>query len=161
MREASAEIEEKLAWRLRVFQRFPDHPQMMKLKRFPHEFNIPKLRDSFMRQFVGEENICRSQFEFSNNSTKKRSNMLTIHSAVNRLDGESMKRRALSNIIKFVFPEIFHLRFISFFRNSNNQRLFSGDISQMQLASINDYRNSLYLQENKNRLDQRYNRLSG
>jgi hypothetical protein len=114
MREASAEIEEKLAWRLRVFQRFPDHPQMIGLKRFPHEFNVPKIRDSFMRQFLAEENFCRSQFEFSSNLMRKKTNMRTIHSSVNRLNGESIKRKALSNIIKFVFSKMFHRRFIFF-----------------------------------------------
>ncbi|XP_063967111.1 sodium leak channel NALCN-like isoform X1 [Lytechinus pictus] len=38
--------------RLRVFQKFPDKPQMILLSKIPSEFTLPKIRDSFIRQFV-------------------------------------------------------------------------------------------------------------
>ncbi|XP_030837792.1 sodium leak channel non-selective protein isoform X1 [Strongylocentrotus purpuratus] len=38
--------------RLRVFQKFPDKPQMVMLSKIPSEFTLPKIRDSFIRQFV-------------------------------------------------------------------------------------------------------------
>lgn len=38
--------------RLRVFQKFPDKPQMIMLSKIPSEFTLPKIRDSFIRQFV-------------------------------------------------------------------------------------------------------------
>lgn len=41
-----------LPWRLRVFERFPTRPQMVKLKRVDSEFQVPRMRDSFTHQFV-------------------------------------------------------------------------------------------------------------
>ncbi|XP_077301689.1 sodium leak channel non-selective protein na [Arctopsyche grandis] len=54
-REQSAEIKESLPFRLRVFEKFPDSPQMTCLHKVPNDFNLPKVRESFMRQFVCEE----------------------------------------------------------------------------------------------------------
>ncbi|KOB72628.1 Voltage-gated ion channel, partial [Operophtera brumata] len=51
-RQQSAEIKESLPFRLRIFEKFPDSPQMTRLH---------KVRESFMRQFVceveGEEDL--------------------------------------------------------------------------------------------------------
>ena len=55
MREQSAETQETLPWRLRIFEKFPNQPQMVSLKRVPNDFNIPKIRESFMRQFLEDE----------------------------------------------------------------------------------------------------------
>lgn len=57
MREQSAETQETLPWRLRIFEKFPNQPQMVTLKRIPNEFEIPKIRESFMRQFLEQDNI--------------------------------------------------------------------------------------------------------
>nr|XP_032529661.1 sodium leak channel non-selective protein isoform X2 [Danaus plexippus plexippus] len=51
-RQQSAEIKESLPFRLRIFEKFPDSPQMTKLHKVPGDFNLPKVRESFMRQFV-------------------------------------------------------------------------------------------------------------
>ncbi|XP_013181357.1 PREDICTED: sodium leak channel non-selective protein isoform X2 [Papilio xuthus] len=53
-RQQSAEIKESLPFRLRIFEKFPDSPQMTKLHKVPGDFNLPKVRESFMRQFVCE-----------------------------------------------------------------------------------------------------------
>ncbi|KYM83609.1 Sodium leak channel non-selective protein [Atta colombica] len=53
-REQSAEIKESLPFRLRIFEKFPDSPQMTCLHKVPSDFNLPKVRESFMRQFVLE-----------------------------------------------------------------------------------------------------------
>lgn len=72
-REQSAEIKETLPFRLRIFEKFPDSPQMTSLHKVPSDFNLPKVcefkfcynsalriilflqvRESFMRQFVYE-----------------------------------------------------------------------------------------------------------
>lgn len=42
-REQSVGTKEKLPYRLRVFTKFPDRPQMVKLPRMPSEFPIPKV----------------------------------------------------------------------------------------------------------------------
>ncbi|CAF3378584.1 unnamed protein product [Rotaria sp. Silwood1] len=135
-REASAETQQKLPWRLRVFERFPDHPQMIELSRLPHEFIIPKIRDSFMRQFLNQDDIYTIPLEHSMNVYSKRNAVRTLHLAEHRPTGESMKRTAVSNII----------------RNVNNQRLLSGDASQIHLASMGDNKLSIYVQQSKMRL---------
>ena len=43
-REQSVGTKEKLPYRLRVFTKFPDRPQMVKLPRMPSEFPIPKVQ---------------------------------------------------------------------------------------------------------------------
>ncbi|KAH8876511.1 Sodium leak channel non-selective protein [Schistosoma japonicum] len=52
LREISAETQQKLPMRLRVFERFPNRPQMIQLTRLVSDFLMPKIRDSFMRQFA-------------------------------------------------------------------------------------------------------------
>lgn len=75
-REQSAEIKKTLPRRLRLFEKFPDRPQMTRLHKVPSDFNLPKVgklillilrilvffynftwlqvRDSFVRQFMLE-----------------------------------------------------------------------------------------------------------
>lgn len=53
-REQHAEIKETLPFRLRIFERFPDSPQMTCLHKVPSDFVLPNVRESFMRQFVYE-----------------------------------------------------------------------------------------------------------
>lgn len=64
MREQSAETQETLPWRLRIFEKFPNQPQLVSLKRVPNEFDIPKIRESFMRQFLDSEldiiEVCKN-----------------------------------------------------------------------------------------------------
>ncbi|CAH8533606.1 unnamed protein product [Heterobilharzia americana] len=52
LREISAETQQKLPMRLRVFEKFPNRPQMIQLTRLVSDFLMPKIRDSFMRQFA-------------------------------------------------------------------------------------------------------------
>ncbi|CAF3639514.1 unnamed protein product [Adineta steineri] len=138
-REASAETQQKLPWRLRVFERFPDHPQMIELSRLPNDFIIPKIRDSFMRQFLDQDDIYTIPLELSTNLYSKKHPVRTLHIPEHRPTGESMKRTAVSNII----------------RNVSSQRLLSGDASQVHLASMGDQKLSVYVQQNKIRLDRK------
>uniref|UniRef100_A0A0L8GQ35 Ion transport domain-containing protein n=1 Tax=Octopus bimaculoides TaxID=37653 RepID=A0A0L8GQ35_OCTBM len=54
-REQIADIQQKLPLRLRIFTKFSDHPQMVRLYRIPGDFLLADIRESFMRQFVNEE----------------------------------------------------------------------------------------------------------
>lgn len=54
-REQTSSMRTKLPWRLRIFERFPNRPQMVRLKRIPNEFPLPKVRDSFTRQFADDD----------------------------------------------------------------------------------------------------------
>lgn len=42
-REQSAGINETLPLRIRVFEKFPDRPQMTRLHRVPSDFSLPKV----------------------------------------------------------------------------------------------------------------------
>jgi sodium leak channel non-selective protein len=42
-REQSAEIKETLPFRLRIFERFPDSPQMTTLHKLPSDYILPKV----------------------------------------------------------------------------------------------------------------------
>jgi len=51
-REQSAEIKETLPFRLRIFENFPDSPQMTCLHKVPSDFNLPKVMYSLFREFI-------------------------------------------------------------------------------------------------------------
>ena len=55
MREQSAETQQKLPLRLRIFDKFPDCPQMVHTAKVPSEFNTCKMRDSFVKQFLDNQ----------------------------------------------------------------------------------------------------------
>jgi sodium leak channel non-selective protein len=74
-REQSAETQQKLPLRLRVFEKFPNHPQMVSLKRVGNDFDVPKIRESFMRQFLGDDfNIIEETSFNTNNSNQSNTN---------------------------------------------------------------------------------------
>lgn len=50
LNEQSVDTKQKLPWRLRVFGRFPNRPQMVS-SYLPGEFQLPRIRESYMRQF--------------------------------------------------------------------------------------------------------------
>ncbi|VDO22924.1 unnamed protein product [Haemonchus placei] len=60
-------IKTTLPWRLRVFDRFPTRPQMISLKKVTSEFPLPKIRDSFTRQFADDSERCTLEIEPSVN----------------------------------------------------------------------------------------------
>lgn len=45
-----------LPWRLKIFDKFPTRPQMVELRKVSGEFPLPKVRQSFTKQFA-EDNI--------------------------------------------------------------------------------------------------------
>lgn len=66
-----------LPWRLRVFEKFPTRPQMVTLRKVSSEFPMPKVRDSFTRQFselttadtfILDDKNGNSQFNYINTS---------------------------------------------------------------------------------------------
>ncbi len=70
MREQSAETQENLPWRLRIFEKFPNQPQMVSLKRVPNDFEIPKIRESIMKQFLEEHDLTNIANENSEDMDK-------------------------------------------------------------------------------------------
>ncbi|CAG9857935.1 unnamed protein product [Phyllotreta striolata] len=124
-REQSAEINEKLPFRLRIFEKFPDSPLMVTLHKVPSDFNLPKIRESFMRQFVhetenddgasegGVKKLCEEVFDtkviYRKQKPLKILNDLTKVRVVNL----KLKKTAVAQIVN----------------DSNNQRLMLGDSS--------------------------------
>ena len=52
-REQSAEIKKTLPRRLRLFEKFPDRPQMTRLHKVPSDFSLPKVNlNIFMNDFI-------------------------------------------------------------------------------------------------------------
>ncbi|CAF4341053.1 unnamed protein product, partial [Rotaria sordida] len=110
---------------------------MIELSHLPHDFIIPKIRNSFMSQFLNQDNIYSYSPELSMNIYNKKRTVRTLHKPEYRPIGETMKRTAVNNII----------------RDASNQRLLSGDASQVNLASIFDNKLSIFAQKNKIGLD--------
>ena len=44
MREESSDIKEELPLRLKIFEKFPDRPQMTRLHKIPSDYSTPKVR---------------------------------------------------------------------------------------------------------------------
>lgn len=42
--EANADTKEKLPLRLRIFEKFPNRPQMVKISKLPSDFTVPRIR---------------------------------------------------------------------------------------------------------------------
>lgn len=111
-REQSAEIKETLPFRLRIFEKFPDSPQMTILHRIPNDFMLPKVRESFMKHFVIEletddpsmvENCKRPMSEcWESNVVFRKQKPVRImnKTAKVRAAGSSLRKLAITHIIK-------------------------------------------------------------
>ncbi|XP_076278980.1 sodium leak channel NALCN-like isoform X4 [Lasioglossum baleicum] len=119
-REQSAEIKETLPFRLRIFEKFPDSPQMTCLHKVPSDFNLPKVRESFMRQFVFEmeneenEGVKKVNETFDSKMIYRKQRPVKILNNPPKVRNvvTSLKKAAVTYIIKY---------------DSNNQRLLLGD----------------------------------
>lgn len=124
-REQSAEIKETLPFRLRIFEKFPDSPQMTILHRIPSDFTLPKVRESFMKNFV----IEMEHDEFSEGyrrpvSEPWEANVLFRKQKPLRLMTRTLKVRIISGVLKK--SAILHI-----INDSNNQRLMLGDSAML------------------------------
>ncbi len=54
-REETTCMRTTLPWRLRIFEHFPTRPQMVQLKKISSDFPLPKVRDTFTKQFLASE----------------------------------------------------------------------------------------------------------
>lgn len=140
-REQIAEIQQKLPLRLRIFTKFPGHPQMVRLYRIPGDFSMADIRESFMRQFVNEEhaggleNLVVDTNSDDMNIFMKSSPMRLIKSMSHSARGAGMmeKKAGIHSIM----------------RDSNQQRIMTGDSTQMVFSK------SLLSQQHQIRLDRR------
>lgn len=129
-REQSAEIKETLPFRLRIFEKFPDSPQMTILHKIPSDFNLPKVRESFMKNFVIDmelddpslsEGYKRpiSECWESNVMFRKQKPVRIINKTLKvRSIGPMLRKSAITHIIN----------------DSNNQRLMLGDSAMLPVV---------------------------
>ena len=73
---------------------------MIELSRLPDNFIIPKIRDSFMRHFLNQDDIYTIPFKYSLNIYSKKRPVRTLHIAEHRSSSEDMKRTAVTSIIR-------------------------------------------------------------
>lgn len=123
-REQSAGISEELPLRLRIFEHFPDSPQMVRLHKCASEFSVPKVRESFMRSFVDEQ-----EEEHSLPSMKKMQldsdQLITYRRAYPiRLLSSPARVRVVSNALRRLYVN-------SIVNDCNYQRLLVGDSGQL------------------------------
>ncbi|KAG4073861.1 hypothetical protein HA402_014066 [Bradysia odoriphaga] len=129
-REQSAEIKETLPFRLRVFEKFPDSPQMTILHKIPSDFTLPKVRESFMKQFVIE---LESDDPMAMESSKRpisecwESNVVFRKQKPVRIMNKTSKVRSVGcSLRKSAITHIIN--------DSNNQRLMLGDSAMLPVA---------------------------
>ncbi|XP_039286526.1 sodium leak channel non-selective protein isoform X2 [Nilaparvata lugens] len=118
-REQSAEIKETLPFRLRVFEKFPDSPKMTCLHKVSSDFLLPKVRESFMRQFV---------YEMEEEDTENAKKIYDVcASKITYRKQRSIK--LLNNMpkIRHVTTELRKASITYIINDSNNQRLLLGD----------------------------------
>ncbi|XP_013387130.1 sodium leak channel non-selective protein-like, partial [Lingula anatina] len=125
LREQSAEGQQKLPMRIRIFEKFPDQPQMVKMHKVSSEFSTSNVRESFMRHFVDEGNTTDSILPppdatvFVGDMVAKTGpqvNLLTS-STMSKGGGPGLKKNEVSFII----------------RESNRQRLMQADSGSVQM----------------------------
>lgn len=128
-REQSAEIKESLPFRLRIFEKFPDSPQMTILHKIPSDFSLPKVRESFMKNFVvmglnGDDpdmgiDMHISECWETNVVFRKQKPVRTMNKMPKvRAVGTSLRKLAITHIIN----------------DSNNQRLMLGDSAMLPIV---------------------------
>lgn len=111
-REQSAEIKETLPFRLRIFEKFPDSPQMCILHKIPSDFSLPKVRESFMKHFVidtdlddpmyseGYKRTYAESWESNVLYRKPKPVPIMNRTAKVRNVGTNLRRQAIMSIIK-------------------------------------------------------------
>lgn len=146
-REQSAGITEGLPIRLRFFERFADSPQMTRLHGAPSEFGVPKVRESFMRQFAEElPEECSELKKVA--AAELPESLITYRKKppIHLLSSPSKGRNAASLLKKVSVTGIV--------LDSNNQRLLDGESGPMPMT----VKGQKQTQKQPMRLDRRFSR---
>ncbi|VDP12012.1 unnamed protein product [Onchocerca flexuosa] len=61
-REETTCMRTTLPWRLKIFDKFPTRPQMVELRKVSGEFPLPKVRQSFTKQFAEDNTLTYNSF---------------------------------------------------------------------------------------------------
>ncbi|KAF2357306.1 Ion transport domain [Trinorchestia longiramus] len=137
-REQSAGIQETLPLRLRVFEKFPNRPTMAKLHKVPSDFSLPKVRESFMRQYLEEE--CEEEDVPLSKGRTLRGGTATT-GALMLLEHTTIafrKRRPVKLIVSVSFPrnadfDQKRIGIANIINEANHQRVLLGDSGQIPL----------------------------
>lgn len=127
-REQSAGISEELPLRLKIFEHFPDSPQMVKLNKTASEFAVPKIRESFMRNFIDEEE------DDSNTPSGKKANLDTDQLITYRKQ-YPIKLLNTPNKVRNISSSLKRCCVGSIVNDCNYQRLLVGDSGQLFMPS--------------------------
>lgn len=127
-REQSAEIKETLPFRLRIFEKFPDSPQMTILHRIPSDFILPKVRESFMKNFV----IDMELDEFSEGYKKPVSEVWESNMVFRKQKPMRLMTRTLK--VRTIGPTLKKSAIVHIINDSNNQRLMLGDSAMLPVT---------------------------
>lgn len=132
-REQSAEIKETLPFRLRVFEKFPDSPQMTILHKIPSDFTLPKVRESFMKQFVviekevDDQNMMDMSMDVHHISDGWETNIVFRKQKPVRIMNKTPKVRTVGSSLR-------KLAITHIITDSNNQRLMLGDSALLPIT---------------------------
>ncbi|XP_065332108.1 sodium leak channel NALCN isoform X4 [Cloeon dipterum] len=128
-REQSAEIKETLPFRLRIFEHFPDSPKMSTLHKLPSDYILPKVRDSFMRQFVIDSGLYGGEAdedeEVADVTGKKR--FETFDSKIVYRKGRPVNTLCSTEKVRSISSDLRKAAIQYIINDSNNQRLMLGD----------------------------------
>ncbi|KAK3584758.1 hypothetical protein CHS0354_002278 [Potamilus streckersoni] len=139
-REMNVESQQTLPFRLRIFTKFPNHPQMVKLNKLPGEFDISDVRESFIRQFSTPQlNLVMDTQE-----TQEESNPYLKPSPVSLIQSPKFGVRSGGSVEK-------KSGIASIIRDSNQQKLISNGSGQM----VSNAPKSLLSQQYQLRMDRR------
>ncbi|ELU07210.1 hypothetical protein CAPTEDRAFT_150573 [Capitella teleta] len=99
-----AEKQKNLPLRLRIFEKFPDRPQMVHLHKIPSEFSTSRMRDSFLRQFIDQAGDLNTPSEASEDSPQPITMAGTCPGLLSRSMQKSLmatpqKKRGITHII--------------------------------------------------------------
>lgn len=140
LREQVAETQQNLPLRLRIFEKFPDRPQMVHLNKLPSDFSTSRIRDSFIRQFLelsSDRGLARGTGKEADIPLQAaRSDTSTLHitpSKKKSLTGIAEKKLGVAEII----------------RDSNRHRIITEDGVQVAIPGMK----SLLSQQHQIRMD--------
>ncbi|CAK5037249.1 unnamed protein product [Meloidogyne enterolobii] len=104
-REETTTMRTQLPWRLRIFEKFPSRPQMIEFRKISREFPLPKMRDSFTRQFL----VNLSTDFLINSSSKKENSRGYVNNKefLNKITRNSKKEITKDNQKFFKFKKLF------------------------------------------------------
>uniref|UniRef100_A0A0N5BLE3 Sodium leak channel non-selective protein n=1 Tax=Strongyloides papillosus TaxID=174720 RepID=A0A0N5BLE3_STREA len=153
-KEQTTSMRLTLPWRLRIFEKFPTRPQMVKLKKITSDFPTPKMRDSFTHQFVinGEAD---TEDHFEDSAANSHKKLLTSNNKIfSKMKTISLRHSGFStmgNMIKKLFTKNRHHQ-ANYFNNKNldaTQKIIEQLNENGDFGRFNEYPNEELKKDSK------------